>query len=419
MKITNVVARQILDSRGNPTVEADVYLDDGSFGRAAVPSGASTGSREALELRDGNKDEYGGKGVTKAVANITQKIKPAIVTTEFASITEFDNKLQELDGTKDKSNLGANAVLAVSLAAAKALADQKGIHFWQLVAELAGNSTPSLPRPMMNILNGGQHASESTDIQEFMIVPMHNDIASCIRAGSEVFQSLKKVLKSKGFATTVGDEGGFAPSVKDGEEALDLIAQAVSNTSYDFGGDITIALDVAATEIYKNGVYDFEHENKKLSAKKLINWYAELISKYPIVSIEDGLAEDDWDNWVELTKVIGDNVTLVGDDLLVTNTETLREAIKLKAANAILLKPNQIGTLSETIEAHNTARKAGWKTVVSHRSGETEDTSISHIAVGVGSDYIKTGSLSRTDRVAKYNELIRIAETDDNIKMKQ
>jgi enolase len=419
MKITNVVARQILDSRGNPTVEADVYLDDSSFGRAAVPSGASTGSREALELRDGNENEYEGKGVTKAIANITKVIKPAIINIEFEGITELDEKLRELDGTKDKSNLGANAVLAVSLAAAKALADQKGIHFWQLVAELAGNSKPSLPRPMMNILNGGQHASESTDIQEFMIIPMQDNIASCIRSGSEIFHSLKKVLKGKGFATTVGDEGGFAPSVKDGEEALDLINQAVTNTSYSFGNDVKIALDVAATEIYKNGVYDFEHENKKLTAKELISWYAELISKYPIVSIEDGLAEDDWDNWVELTKEIGDNVALVGDDLLVTNTETLKEAIKLKAANAILLKPNQIGTLTETIEAHNTAREAGWKTVVSHRSGETEDTSISHIAVGVGSDYIKTGSLSRTDRVAKYNELIRIAETDDNLEMKQ
>jgi enolase len=418
MKITNIVARQILDSRGNPTVEADVYLDDDSFGRAAVPSGASTGSREALELRDGDKNKYDGKGVTKAIENIEQVIKPTLINTEFESITDLDNRLKELDGTKDKSRLGANAILAVSLASAKAFASQRGLHFWQLVAEMANNTRPSLPRPMMNILNGGQHASESTDIQEFMIIPTHGDIASCIRSGSEIFHSLKKVLKSKGFATTVGDEGGFAPSVKDGEEALDLIKQAVSSTSYEFGDNIKIALDVAATEIYKNGVYDFAHENKKLSAKELIKWYEELTEKYPIISIEDGLAEDDWDNWVELTTALGEKVALVGDDLLVTNTETLKEAVKLRAANAILLKPNQIGTLSETIEAHNTAREAGWKTVVSHRSGETEDTSISHIAVGVGSDYIKTGSLSRTDRVAKYNELIRIAETDDGLELR-
>lgn len=413
--ITKVIGRQIFDSRGNPTVEADVYLAGGSMGRAAVPSGASTGSGEALELRDGGA-EYGGKGVSRAVANINGPIAGAITGQDAGDQTAIDQLMIGLDSTDNKSNLGANAILAVSLAVAKAAASAKGLPLYRYVAEMTG-STPSLPMPMMNVMNGGEHAADSTDVQEYMIIPAGaKTIADALRIGTEVFHSLKKVLSSAGYSTTVGDEGGYAPAVRGGNrEPLQRIAEAVEAAGYTLGRDVVLALDVASSEFYAGGSYNLKTESKTLTAAELIDWYEELQRQFPIVSIEDGLDENDWASWVQLTARIGSDTQLVGDDLLVTNTRLLERATAEKAANAILIKPNQIGSLSETIAAVQAAQKAGWNTVMSHRSGETEDVTIAHLAVGLGTGQIKTGSLSRTDRIAKYNELLRIAETDPGL----
>ncbi|HEY5667832.1 MAG TPA: phosphopyruvate hydratase [Candidatus Saccharimonadales bacterium] len=414
MTITAIHARQIFDSRGFPTVECDVTLSDGSFGRAAVPSGASTGKREALELRDGDA-AFGGKGVTKAVANVNDIIAPALIGQE-ADQRAVDNKLLELDGTENKEKLGANATLAVSLAVAKAAAASKKQPLFQYVADLVGNDAPVLPMPMLNILNGGKHAAGSTDIQEFMVMPVGAaDFAGAMRIASEVYHTLGKVLKDKGYTTTVGDEGGYAPSVKGGsDEALQLIGEAVEKAGYKLGEDIVLALDVASSELVSEDGYDFAREGQLYTTDQLISKYEDLANKYPLVSIEDGLSEDDWEGWKWLTERLGNKLQLVGDDLLVTNTKLLKRAIDEKAANAILIKPNQIGTLSETIDAVQMAKEAGWNTVMSHRSGETEDATISHLAVGLSTGQIKTGSFSRSDRIAKYNELLRIAEQLDS-----
>lgn len=418
--ITRIIGRQIIDSRGNPTVEADVYLEGGAMGRAAVPSGASTGSGEALELRDGGS-EYGGKGVSKAVANINGPIADALRGFDASDQTGIDRTMRNLDGTDNKSGLGANAILAVSLATAKAAAKAKGVPLYRYIADLTGTTDLSLPLPMMNVMNGGEHAAGSTDVQEYMIIPVGaKDFSDAIRMGTEVFHALKKVLASNGYSTTVGDEGGYAPAVKGGNrEPLQRIAEAVAAAGYTLGTDIALALDVASSEFYEDGSYVLKTEGKTLSAAELIGWYEAMQSEFPIVSIEDGLDENDWDNWAQLTERIGDKTQLVGDDLLVTNATLLKKAIENKAANAILIKPNQIGSLTETIDAVKTAQAAGWNTVMSHRSGETEDVTIAHLAVGLGTGQIKTGSLSRTDRIAKYNELLRIAEADPNLRLAQ
>ena len=411
MKISDIKARQILDSRGNPTVEADVILEDGTMGRAAVPSGASTGSHEAVELRDGEA-AYGGKGVTKAVGFVTGEIKAKLVGHDVADQASIDKLMTQLDGTPNKGRLGANAILAVSMAAAKAAAASLGLPLYRYVGQLAGNTHFSLPLPMMNIINGGKHAAGSTDIQEFMIMPVGaRDFPHAIQMGAEIFQALGKVLKSEGYGTTVGDEGGYAPAVRAGNaEALELIASATQKAGYQLGTDVVLALDVASSELFEDGKYQLKTEGKALDAAGMSEFYQDLTKRFPIVSIEDGLAEDDWDGWKTLTAELGDQLQLVGDDLLVTNTEFLKRGIAERAANAILVKVNQIGTLTETIAAVQMAHKAGWKAVISHRSGETEDTTIAHLVVGLGTGQIKTGSLSRTDRVAKYNELLRIAE---------
>lgn len=419
-KITKIIGRQILDSRGNPTVEADVYLAGGAIGRAAVPSGASTGSGEALELRDGGAD-YGGKAVFKAVNNINTAIRELLVGELANDQKSIDSKMIELDGTENKSSLGANAILAVSLAVAKAVANARQIPLYEYIAEITGTKELSIPLPMMNIMNGGEHAAGSSDIQEYMIMPIGaTDIAHALKIGTEIFHALAKVLKEAGYGTTVGDEGGFAPQVKGGNrEPLELIRTAVERAGYKLGQDVALALDVAASELYEDGNYVLKTESKTLTAAELIDWYQSIAGEFPMVSIEDGLDEHDWTNWAALTAKIGDKVQLVGDDLLVTNTKLLERAIAEKAANAILIKPNQIGTLTETINAVKTAQAAGWNTVMSHRSGETEDVTIAHLAVGLNTGQIKTGSLSRTDRVAKYNELLRIAEAAPELKLAQ
>lgn len=411
MNIESIIARQIFDSRGFPTVECDVILSDGSLGRAAVPSGASTGSGEALELRDGG-DAFNGKGVTKAVDNVMTLIAPALKGAAANDQRAIDQKLLELDGTDNKSKLGANATLAVSLAVAKAAAASKGLPLYAHVGEIAGNSEYTLPMPMLNILNGGKHAEGSTDIQEFMVMPVSaQDFAQAMQMASEIYHALGRVLKGKGYATTVGDEGGYAPSVQGGSnEALELISEAVAKAGYKLGEDVVLALDVASSELATEDGYDFAREGQLYTTDQLISKYEELASKYPLASIEDGLAENDWDGWKWLTERLGKKVQLVGDDLLVTNTKLLQKAIDTEAANAILIKPNQIGTLTETIDAVRMAQDAGWNTVMSHRSGETEDTTIAHLAVGLNTGQIKTGSFSRSDRIAKYNELLRIAE---------
>jgi len=411
MKISSIHARQILDSRGNPTIEADVILESGILGRAAVPSGASTGSHEAIELRDGG-DIYGGKSVLNAITYVNGEISEALVGLEVTNQTDIDQKMIDLDGTHNKGRLGANAILAVSLACAKAAALAKGKPLYAYIATLAGNSKLVLPLPMMNIINGGKHAAGSTDIQEFMIMPVGAaNFSDCIRMGAEIFQALGKVLRSKGYATTVGDEGGYAPAVKNGNaEALELISEAVASAGYKLGEDVVLALDVASSELMQNSKYNLATEGKQLSNKEMVAFYEDLVDRFPIVSIEDGLGEDDWEGWKQLTEKLGNRIQLVGDDLLVTNTEFLKRGITEKAGNAILIKVNQIGTLTETIRAVNMAHDAGWKAIISHRSGETEDTTIAHLAVGLGTGQIKTGSLSRTDRVAKYNELMRIEE---------
>lgn len=412
MKIKRIFGRQIFDSRGFPTVECDVELGDGSLGRAAVPSGASTGAGEALELRDGG-DAFNGKGVTKAVANINNIIAPELIGKDASKQAELDQLMCELDGTDSKSKLGANAILAVSLALAKAAAASKKQPLYAYIAELTGTTDLTLPLPMLNILNGGKHASGSTDIQEFMIMPVGaQTFAQAMQMASEIYHALGKVLVANGYATTVGDEGGFAPSVSGGStEAMELIEAAVERAGYKLGSDVTLALDVASSELVAGEGYDFAREGKTYSTQELIAFYADLANKFPLVSLEDGLGENDWDGWKELTRQLGDKLQLVGDDLLVTNTKLLQKAIDQKAANAILIKPNQIGTLSETIQAVQLAQKAGWNTVMSHRSGETEDATIAHLAVGLNTGQIKTGSFSRSDRIAKYNELLRIAET--------
>lgn len=410
--ISTIKARQILDSRGNPTVEADVTLTDGTIGRAAVPSGASTGSGEALELRDGGST-WSGKAVKTAVKNVNEIIAPALTDEDASDQKALDEAMFALDGTENKSNLGANAILSVSLAAAKAVALAKKQPLWRYIADMT-TSSPSLPLPMMNVMNGGAHAAFATDIQEFMVICKGADtIEKALQMGTEIFHALSKVLKSKDYPTTVGDEGGFAPRVRNGNrEPLELLSEAIAAAGYTLGTDVVFALDAASSEFYENGKYQLKCEGKELTSEEMVNWLESLANEFPIVSIEDGLAEDDWDGWKLLRERIGDRVQLVGDDLLVTNTSLLKRAIDENAANAILIKPNQIGSLSETIEAVKMAQTAGWNTVMSHRSGETEDVTIAHLAVGLGCGQIKTGSLSRTDRVAKYNELLRISEDD-------
>lgn len=414
--IKSIHARWILDSRGNPTVESDVVLDDGSFGRAAVPSGASTGAAEALELRDGG-DRFMGKGVDQAVANVNDKIAPALVGHDAADQQGVDQVMLDLDGTDNKSNLGANAILAVSLAVAKAEAKSEGLELWQYIAKLTDTSEVSLPLPMMNIMNGGAHAGWTTDIQEYMIMPVGAPtFAEGIRRATEVFHNLGKILKERGYPTTVGDEGGYAPHLKGGNaEPLALIEQAVTKAGYKLGEDFVLALDVASSEFYKDGKYELKNEGKSLTSDEMIDYVRNLVDNNPLVSVEDGLAEEDWAGWTKLTEKLGDKIQLVGDDLLVTNVKRLQKAIDEKAGNAILIKPNQIGSLSETIAAVKLAKEHGFNTVMSHRSGETEDVTIAHLAVGLNCGQIKTGSLSRTDRVAKYNELLRIAETNPDM----
>lgn len=415
--IKDIKARQVLDSRGNPTVEADVYLENGGFGRAIVPSGASTGSGEALELRDGDPERYQGKSVLKAVWNVNSKIRDVLVG-NTAEPRTVDQMMLDLDGTENKSSLGANAILAVSLANAKANAKARKTPFYQYVAELAGTTDQmSIPMPMMNVMNGGAHASWSTDFQEYMIVPRSaGNIADAVRVGAEVFHTLKDVLKERDYPTTVGDEGGYAPKMRDGDnEPLECIKYAVEKSGYKFGEDVAIAMDIAASEFYNNDHYELKTNGDWKSADDMINWYTWIVDNYPVVSIEDGLAESDWANWKILTERLGARTQLVGDDLFVTNVKLLERGITEKCGNTILIKPNQIGTLSETIDTVLLAKKAGFKTVMSHRSGETEDVSIAHLAVGLGTGQIKTGSLSRSERIAKYNELIRIAESNSTL----
>ena len=416
--INFIHARQIIDSRGNPTVEADVILESGHAGRAAVPSGASTGAGEALELRDGDKDHYNGKGVLKAVWNVNNKISDVLIGNDASNQRQIDRLMLDLDGTENKSNLGANAILAVSLACAKAVAHAKRMRFYEYIAEVAGtNDDMRLPMPMMNVMNGGAHADWSTDFQEYMIIPISaGNMAEAVRMGAEVFHSLKNVLKERGYATTVGDEGGYAPFVKDGNnEPLELIKLAVERAGYELGKNIAIAMDIAASEFAKDDHYELRTNGDWKTSDDLANWYQWIIENYPVVSIEDGLGENDWNGWKMLTERFNDRLQLVGDDLFVTNSKLLQRGIDEKAANAILIKPNQIGTLTETIDAVLLAKQNNYRCVISHRSGETEDTSIAHLAVGLGTGQIKTGSLSRTERIAKYNELMRIAEANSKL----
>lgn len=406
--IIDVFGRQVLDSRGNPTVEVEVVLSDGSVGRAIVPSGASTGAYEAVELRDGNADYFLGKGVLQAIENVNEVIAEELIGLEATDQLEIDQLLIELDGTPNKGKLGANAILGVSMATAHAAANALGLPLYKYIG---GFSARRLPVPMMNILNGGEHADNNVDIQEFMVMPVGADCWSqALRMGTEIFHNLKKVLKSKGLNTSVGDEGGFAPNLNSNEEALKVILEAVEKAGYTPGSDIKLALDVAATELFKDDKYHLAGENRVLTSTEMIDYYADLVERYPIVSIEDALAEDDWSGWEELTKRLGEKVQLVGDDLFVTNTERLAKGIEMGVANSILIKVNQIGTLTETLEAIELAKKAGYTTVISHRSGETEDVTIADLVVATNAGQIKTGAPSRTDRVAKYNQLLRIEE---------
>ncbi len=410
--IKDIRAREILDSRGNPTIEADVILADGTIGRAAAPSGASTGSREALELRDGDQSRYMGKGVKKAVANVNSQIRSALMDKDVTDQQAIDDAMIALDGTENKDNLGANAILAVSLAVAKAAAKSQSLPLHQYIADLRNQTSLTMPVPMMNIINGGEHADNTVDIQEFMIEPVgFSSFSEALRAGTEIFHSLKSVLKSQGLNTAVGDEGGFAPNLRSNEEAITVIMQAIEQVGYTAGKDIHLALDCAATEFYKDGKYVLAGEgNKSFDSQGFSDYLVGLARQYPIISIEDGLDESDWDGWKYLTEQIGDKVQLVGDDLFVTNPAILQEGIDKKIANAILIKFNQIGTLSETLDAIYLAKKNGYATVISHRSGETEDSTIADLAVGTAAGQIKTGSLCRSDRVAKYNQLLRIEQ---------
>lgn len=409
-KIKQIIGREVLDSRGNPTVEADVILDSGISATACAPSGASTGSREALELRDGDQKRYQGKGVLKAVANVNRSINQALQGMDCLDQQQLDQCLIKLDGTENKANLGANATLAVSLAVAKAAAIEKQMPLYAYIAEI--NGTPGeylMPIPMMNILNGGEHADNNVDIQEFMVQPLNfSSFSEALRCGTEVFHSLKTVLQQQSLNTAVGDEGGFAPDLGSNEQALIIIKQAVEQAGYQLGTDISLALDCAASEFYQDNLYQLSGENKQFSASEFSNYLAELAAKYPIRSIEDGMDESDWQGWSELTQKLGDKVQLVGDDLFVTNSKILQQGIEQKVANSILIKFNQIGTLSETLDAIRLAKAAGYSVVISHRSGETEDTTIADLAVGTAAGQIKTGSLCRSDRVAKYNRLLRI-----------
>ena len=404
MKIANVKGREILDSRGNPTVEVDVILENGVMGRAAVPSGASTGSREALEMRDGG-NRYMGKGVLNAVGHVNNELRNLVIGMDVEDQKALDNAMIELDGTPNKSKLGANAILGVSMAALKAAAINAGKPLYRYIGE-----GKNLPRPMMNIINGGAHADNSLDFQEYMIIPMQTKFTDIMRVASEVFHTLKNILKDRGLATSVGDEGGFAPNLSSNEEGFKLIMDAIVKAGYVPGKDVCLAIDVAASEFYKDGKYNLVGENRSLNTDELITYYEELITKYPIISIEDPVDENDWEGFTKITEKLGSKIQLVGDDLFVTNKECLKKGIELHAGNAILLKVNQIGTITETLETIELARAYNYKTIISHRSGETEDTTIAHLAVGLNLGQIKTGSISRTDRICKYNELIRIEE---------
>ena len=404
-KIKDIKAREILDSRGNPTVEVDVLLESGAKGRAAVPSGASTGSKEALELRDNDPKRYQGKGVIKAVNNVNTIIKDTLIGLESSHQRQIDETMIKLDGTENKTNLGANATLGVSLAVLKATAKEKNIPLYKFFGDEI-----SLPRPMMNILNGGAHADNNLDFQEFMIIPNAKNFKETLRIGSEVFHTLKKVLKENGFNTGVGDEGGFAPNLNTNEEALDMLMEAIKEAGYTPGKDVNFALDVAASEFYEDGIYNLKGANKKLTSNELVDYYQTLIDKYPIISIEDPVDEEDWEGFRKMTEKYGDKIQLVGDDLFVTNIKYLQKGIDNKAGNAILIKLNQIGTFTETLETINLAKENGYKTIISHRSGETEDVTIADLAVALNLGQIKTGSLSRSERTAKYNELLRIEE---------
>jgi len=406
--IKAIIGREIIDSRGNPTVEADVILESGVMGRAAVPSGASTGTREAIELRDGDAKRYGGKGVTQAVKNVNTEIREALLGKNAADQVDIDNTMLALDGTDNKSKLGANALLAVSMACARAAAANEGKPLYKYLNK---DKNYLMPVPMMNIINGGAHADNSVDLQEFMVMPVGApSMAEAIRYGAEVFHALKKVLHAKGMNTSVGDEGGFAPDLPSNEAAIEVILEAIDKAGYKAGEDIMIAIDAASSEFYKDGKYVLASENKSLSASEMIDVFEDWVNKYPIISIEDGLAEDDWAGWKELTERLGKKVQLVGDDLFVTNTKIFKEGIDKHIANSILIKVNQIGTLTETLAAIDMAKQAGYTAVISHRSGETEDTTIADLAVATCAGQIKTGSMSRSDRVAKYNQLIRISE---------
>ena len=406
--IVDVIAREILDSRGNPTVEADVLLESGVIGRAAVPSGASTGSREAIELRDGDAQRYFGKGVLNAVENVNTEICEAVIGLDATEQSFIDKTLIELDGTENKARLGANAILAVSVATAKAAAEDTGLPLYRY---LGGSGSMQMPVPMMNVINGGAHANNSLDLQEFMIIPVGAEtFRDALRCGAEIFHTLKKLIDKQGMSTTVGDEGGFAPSLQSNESALQLIMQAIESAGYTPGGDVAIGLDCAASEFFKNGRYELESEDLSLTSKEFADYLATWVDKYPIVSIEDGMAEQDWDGWKVLTDRLGGKIQLVGDDVFVTNTKILAEGIKQGIANSILIKINQIGSLTETFAAIEMAKRAGYTAVISHRSGETEDSTIADIAVATNALQIKTGSLSRSDRLAKYNQLLRIEE---------
>lgn len=408
-EIVDVYAREILDSRGNPTLEVEVYLESGAFGRAAVPSGASTGEREALEMRDGDKSRYLGKGVLKAIDNVNNEIADEVIGMDADDQVGIDMKMIELDGTEYKSKLGANAILGVSLAVAKAAAEEAGLPLYKYIG---GANARELPVPMMNIINGGAHADNNVDIQEFMIMPAGaGSFKEALRMGAEIFHALKGVLKGKGYNTAVGDEGGFAPNLKSNEEALEVIMEAIVKAGYKPGEDVLLALDVASSELFKDGKYTLENETHKVKTPvEMVDFYENLVNKYPIISIEDGMAENDWDGWKLLTDRLGKRIQIVGDDLFVTNPKILKEGIQKGLANSILIKLNQIGTLTETLEAIEMAKRAGYTTVISHRSGETEDTTLADLAVAVNAGQIKTGSLCRTDRVAKYNQLLRIEE---------
>lgn len=414
MKISKIHARQILDSRGNPTVEADVHLENGILGRAAVPSGASTGVHEAVELRDNDLKIYGGKSVFKAVNNVNSEIANNIIGMNVFEQKEIDQKMIELDGVANKARLGANAILSVSLACAHAAAIAQNKPLYAYISTLANNTndTFTLPIPMMNLINGGKHGGWGADIQEFMILPVGGEnFSHALQIGVEVFQNLAKVLKENGYSTSVGDEGGYAPVLRQGNsEAFDLLTQAIQKAGYAIGKDVVFAVDAASSEFYNNGMYTLKSQNKTLSSDEMVLYWEDLTNKYPIVSIEDGFNQDDWEGWKKLTAKLGDRIQIVGDDLLVTNIDFLKRGIQEKAANSILIKLNQIGTLTETINAVTMAHQAGWTAVISHRSGETEDTTISHLVTALSTGQIKTGSASRTDRIAKYNELIRIEE---------